>query len=600
MCGIAGIFSYRNNSLTVDHNELIEMRESMFNRGPDGEGLWISIDKKIGLAHRRLSIIDLSETGSQPMHSRDGNLHIVFNGEIYNYLDLRNYLQNKGFNFKSTSDTEVLLSLYQDKGVEMLSCLRGMYAFAIWDEINKRLFLARDPFGIKPLYFSNNGNVLKFSSQVKTLLKCKDIDTSIDPAGHVGFFLWGSVPEPFTMYNGIQALKAGSYLLVDRAGNKIEKSFCNIPQELSQDNSIEQNNGKIDIKKRLHEALSDSIKYHMVSDVPVGLFLSSGLDSATITALAAEISLNKLNTITLGFSEYKGTMNDETIFAEKLSDYYGTQHETKWVTKDDFKSEFENFFKAMDQPTIDGVNTYFVSKVAADAGMKVALSGLGGDELFGGYPSFKNVPSIAKLFLPLHKFHGIGKTIRIISEPLLKHFVSPKYAGLLEYGGTWGGAYLLRRGLFMPWELPDLLDPEIVKSGWSRLQPLICLEDTVKNIIADRIKVSALEMCWYMRNQLLRDADWAGMAHSLEIRVPLVDLELLRHSAFLLNKGFSLNKQDMVKAIVKPLPQEIVSRPKTGFSVPIREWMAEDNIEANKDRGLRGWALKVFEAYKRI
>ena len=248
----------------------------------------------------------------------------------------------------------------------------------------------------------------------------------------------------------------------------------------------------------------------------------------------------------------------------------------------------------MDQPSVDGINSYFVSKIASELGLKAAISGIGGDELFAGYPSFSQVPLLVRAlnFFPLSY---LGKGFRIASLPMLKHFTSSKYAGLLEYGGTYHGAYLLRRGLFMPWELPDLLDGDIVKTGWRKLKPLNRLQESVNGIKNDRLKITMLEMRWYMLNQLLKDADWSGMAHSLEIRVPLIDVQLFRSILkFLIFEQFP-SKQDMMKTPIKALPEDLIDRPKTGFSVPVREWLMEQKSNKYHDRGLRGWAKLIME-----
>lgn len=597
MCGIAAIFAYNPKSSFVDEERLMAVRDAMISRGPDGAGIWLSEDRRLGLAHRRLSIIDLSSAALQPMATKDGRLAIVFNGEIYNYKSLKQDLKNKGYQFETTSDTEVLLHLYADRGPGMVDCLRGMYAFAIWDSRKKGLFLARDPFGIKPLYYSDNGGVFQAASQVKALLKGEGIDTSPEPAGHVGFFLFGYVPEPYTLYKGIKALPAGSTLWVDGNGIKGPEKFYDLIGALTDDKYAAPRSPD-DAYLCLQEALTDSIRHHFIADVPVGVFLSSGLDSATLTALSTqELGSHDLHTVTLGFEEYRGTQNDETILAEKVAQAYGTKHRTVMVSKNDFQGSFGHLIEAMDQPSIDGVNTYFVSKVAAQTGLKTVISGLGGDELFAGYPSFSQVPKMVSM-LKLSRFMpGMGKVFRILSGPFLKHFTSPKYAGLLEYGGDYSGAYLLRRGLFMPWELPDLLNRDMVQTGWEELQPLMRLKKTVEGIESERLKVSALEMTWYMRSQLLRDADWAGMAHSLEIRTPLVDTELLKNVAPLLCLNQPPTKRDMASAPLKALPDEVLDRKKTGFGVPVRDWLLSEDTEPSHARGLRGWATTLYERW---
>ena len=589
MCGIAGILTYRQTDAPVNRDELLKIRDAMGVRGPDGAGFWIADGRRVGLAHRRLAIIDLGDSGAQPMASRDGKFRIVFNGEIYNYKDLRIGLEKRGYRFQSQSDTEVLLYLYAEHGVEMVRWLRGMYAFAIWDENKKGLLLARDPFGIKPLYYADNGNTLRFASQVKALLRSSAIDRAPEPAGQVGFFLWGSVPEPYTLHKGIRALPAGSTLWVDAGGLRRPESFFSLAETFSAGDA----GNPADRGNHLRAALLDSVRHHLVADVPVGVFLSAGLDSATLTALAAESSDASLHTVTLGFNEYRGTDNDETILAEMAARHCRTSHRTQWVSRENFQNERERLFSAMDQPTIDGVNTYFISKVAAESGLKVAISGLGGDELFGGYPSFRQIPGMVRLLSPFRSFPAVGRLFRWISAPVLKRFTSPKYGGLLEYGGTYGGAYLLRRGLFMPWELPKILGDKMTREGWQELQPLMRLEETIHGAASDRVRVSALEMTWYMRNQLLRDADWAGMAHSLEIRVPLVDVELMRRLASILTETFP-SKQDMARTPHIPPPAEILNRRKTGFSVPVREWLTQNGGRQVGERGLRGWAREVY------
>lgn len=593
MCGLAAMFSYSVAAPPIEQAELLRVRESMRKRGPDGAGLWISSDQRIGLAHRRLAIIDLSEGGAQPMATSNGKLRIVFNGEIYNHRTLRSNLEQKGHRFHSRSDTEVLLHLYQEHGREMVQHLRGMYALAIWDEENRGIFLARDPFGVKPLYYSDNGTAIHVASQVKALLKSQSIDTRPEPAAYVGFYLWGYVPEPYTLYRGIRALPTGSSLWVDMAGHKETKQASNLPAELAKADKTALSITHEEMHERLRTALVDSVRHHLVADVPVGIFLSAGLDSTTLMALAKQVSKTALHTITLGFKEFQDTSNDEGPLAERLARQYGTFHQISRVQSDDFENDRERLLDAMDQPSIDGVNTYFISKAAAKAGLKVAISGLGGDELFGGYPSFHQIPGIVRAMAPFKSVPYLARGFCYLSAPILKTFTSSKFAGLLEYGGTYGGAYLLRRGMFMPWELPDLLDGDMVREGWEELQTLSRLEQTSQGINNPHLKVTALETTWYMRNQLLRDADWASMAHSLEVRVPLVDQELYKAVAPLLNSSCPPTKLDMAMVPQHPLPEEILHRKKTGFSIPVRDWLLRSNEPWSRSRGLRGWALTI-------
>ncbi|HEX6979639.1 MAG TPA: asparagine synthase (glutamine-hydrolyzing) [Alphaproteobacteria bacterium] len=595
MCGIAALFAYGDSAAPVELAELRAIRDRMAARGPDGAGEWRSADERVALGHRRLSIIDLRAVADQPMVHGNGRLRIVFNGEIYNYRELRRRLAEAGHVFRTESDTEVLLHLYDRYGPDMVRHLRGMYAFALWDDARKGLFLARDPFGIKPLYYADDGRTIRIASQVKGLLAGGKIGTAAEPAGHVGFFLWGYVPDPYTLYRDIRALPAGCMMWIDRAGAQRPARFFDLRDVFNDVAPAPAD--PVARAEMLRDALVDSIAHHLIADVPVGVFLSAGLDSTTIVALAVESGAANLNTVTLGFREFQGGTNDETKIAEAVARQRGTRHQTRWVPGLEFAAERDKLIDAMDQPSIDGVNTYFVAKEARAAGLKVALSGLGGDELFGGYPSFTQVPKLVRALAPLAPLRMLGRAIRRASAGLIGRMTSPKYAGLLEYGSTWSGAYLLRRSLFMPWELTGILPREMVEQGLQELDTLSRLDDTVSGIDAPRLKVSAFELSWYMRNQLLRDADWAGMAHSLEIRVPFVDVELIRNLAPLLASAQPPMKRDMAATPRTALPRDVLERPKTGFVVPVRDWIS-GKAGQPAERGLRSWARQVYAAQK--
>jgi asparagine synthase (glutamine-hydrolysing) len=590
MCGIAATYSYRGGQ--IDQIALGRTCDRMWSRGPDGDGLWISPDGRAGLGHRRLSIIDLSSAGAQPMHSADGRFSIVFNGEIYNYRQLRASLEQKGVSFRSHSDTEVLLASFATDGPESFSRLRGMFAVAIWDSERHVLTVARDPYGIKPLYIADTGRRVSVASQVKALLAGGDIDTTPEPAGHAGFFLWGHVPEPYTLYRGIHALPPGHTQEFGPEGASTPVSFGDVVGTMAAAEAApERLNGTAD--RYIREQLLDSVRHHLVADVDVGVFLSSGLDSTTLAALSAEVG-GSLKTLTLGFEEFRGTPNDEVPLAEAVARAYDAEHETVWITRKEFSDHLDRMLDAMDQPSTDGVNSYFVSLAARKAGLKVALSGLGGDELFGGYPSFTEIPRFARMTPHVPSF---GRVARRLSAPLVSRLTSPKYASILEYGGTYGGGYLLRRGHFMPWELPSILPTDVAREGLGSLDPIASLNRTDRGLHHPHLRVAALESTWYMRNQLLRDTDWASMAHSLEVRVPLVDMTLLSRVAPLIAAGVPVSKRMMASAPQKPLPDAVLNRPKSGFFVPVRTWMLEGRHGTTADRGLRGWARFVYEHF---
>jgi asparagine synthase (glutamine-hydrolysing) len=598
MCGINGVFAYREAAPPVDREEVMRVRDSMRVRGPDGEGFWMSDDARVAFGHRRLAIIDLNPTGAQPMTTPAGNW-ITFNGEIYNYKELRAQLEAKGYTFRSSSDTEVMLHLYEDRGVEMVDALRGMYAFALWDARARSLLLVRDPFGIKPLYYTDDGRTIRFASQVKALLHGAPLDHAPDPAGHAGFFTWGSVPEPYTLFKAIRAVPAGSWMRIEANGDISHKRFFDLRQEfIAAEEQGGPDAGAIPPEELIREALNRSVRRHMVADVPVGVFLSSGLDSAAIAAFASAATPERLRTITLGCAEYRGSQSDETPVAHVIAGLYGCEHAERWFAKGHFVGEIESIMAAMDQPSIDGANTFLVSREAARVGLKVALSGLGGDETLGGYPSFRELPKASRSLAPFAAIPGLGVALRHAASLVPERFMSPKYAGLVEYGRGMGDIYFLRRALFMPWELARVMDPDLARAGWRELDVRGELARSIEGIRSDFFKVSALEMTHYMRNQLLRDTDWAGMSSSLEVRVPFLDVDFLRSVAQQFARKPLSRTRILAWIHTEEISQRIAARAKTGFLIPLRQW-GEDLIGNYKfkNRGLRGWARAVHARF---
>jgi asparagine synthase (glutamine-hydrolysing) len=576
MCGINGIFAYATRAGPVDEAELIASRDSMYARGPDGYGAWMSADGRVGLGHRRLAIIDLSPQGAQPMATPDGRLRVTFNGEIYNYRELRADLLARGIPLASQSDTEVLLHLYRLHGESMVSRLRGMFAFAIWDVDARALVLARDPYGIKPLYYADDGRSLRFASQVSALLAGKAVPRDLDPGGVTGFFLWGSVPEPITIYHAIRALPAGTTLRVDRGGVHPPTPYWSLGDAIvracEQAAAIPPGHELA----RLRDALLDSVRHHLVADVPVGAFLSAGLDSSTVVGLAAEAGHKTLDTVTLAFEEFRNDPLDELPLAIETARHLGVPHRSLTARLEDLPAELPRFFAAMDQPTIDGINTWFVSEATSRAGLKVALSGLGGDELLGGYDTFRTIPTTVGRWAWAARLPGLGRASRRVLALLLARSQDPRRAGCVELGGTYPGAYRLARGLFMPWELPQLLDRDVARAGLERLRTNGLADDAVSSgpALSPFARLVHLESERYMRNQLLRDTDWVGMTHSLEIRVPLVDHVLTEAvvglaAAHRLGEGKAL----LPLTLRNGLPDAVLRRRKTGFTVPIWRWL---------------------------
>jgi asparagine synthase (glutamine-hydrolysing) len=588
MCGIAGIYAYRSTARSVDHEELVRMRDHMASRGPDGSGDWYSVDGRIGFGHRRLSIIDLSSRGAQPMQTADGRLVITFNGEIYNYRQLRSRLEAKGYVFRSNSDTEVLLHLYAELGHNMLRELRGMFAFGIWDSQEQLLLLARDPYGIKPLYYADDGSTLRFASQVKALMAGHAVSRDPDPAGWVGFYLFGSVPEPFTTYREIRALPAGSFVRLDQRGLRAPIQYYSIARTYSEAQERQPSASKREIKTLVREALLDSVRHHLVADVPVGAFLSAGVDSGALVGLMRQAGQQDIQTVTLAFDEFRGTSNDEAPEATAVAEFYGTRHTTRVVGENEFRSDLPAIIGAMDQPTIDGINVWFVSKAAHELGLKVAISGLGGDELFGGYSSFYDLPSWVRWMAAPSSIPFLGQVLRRALRRMRaeKWGLNPKAAGLVEFGGSYPGAYLLRRGLFMPWELPEVLGSEVAREGLKQLDPIKHISGTlIPDPLQPFVRVATLESSLYMRNQLLRDTDWASMAHSLEVRVPLVDAVLLEKLASIGLGTVQRNiKSLLAEAPSRPVPHDTIQRRKTGFGVPIAKW-----IERQQQSAISNW-----------
>jgi asparagine synthase (glutamine-hydrolysing) len=329
--------------------------------------------------------------------------------------------------------------------------------------------------------------------------------------------------------------------------------------------------------ERLRAAVGDSVGAHLLADVEVGIFLSAGVDSGALLGLMADAGQREIRAITLAFDEFRGTAEDEAPLAGQVAEHYGAQHIVRRVGEREFREDLPAIIEAMDQPSIDGINTWFVAKAAKETGLKVALSGLGGDELLAGYPSFVDLPRWRRRFGPFAAVPGLGRVVRPLVRALAPGFAQarPKALGLLQYARSWAGTYLLRRGLYLPYELKEVMDPAIAREGLCRLKPLRRLAAILRTDPGSDVgRVCVLESAHYLRNQLLRDADWAGMAHGVEIRVPLVDMTLLERLAPAIpSLAPQTGKEALAKAPTVPLPADVVARAKTGFAVPTGAWI---------------------------
>ena len=595
MCGIGGAFAFGSDAQPPDRRIVMRLNDLQRHRGPDGAGIWSSEDDRLFLGHRRLAIIDTSSSGAQPMSDISGRWTISFNGEIYNYRLLRVELERLGRTFRTDSDTEVLINSIAQWGVGALNKLRGMFAFALWDAEQRELWLARDPYGIKPLYLSESQETIWFASQARPLALTAPVDRRREAAALVGFYLWGHVPEPYSWWAGVRMFPPGHVQRI-RTGAAVSKpvAFARVEDAYANQAAAPL------IVGELRTLLLESVRRHLVADVPVGIFLSGGIDSNVIAALAAELG-SRLRTITVTFDEYVGTANDESPLAESAAKALGGEHVTVRIGRDEFEDVLEDFLSAMDQPTIDGLNTYLISRAAKMQGLKVVLSGLGGDELFGGYPSFRQIPLLLRWGRPISLCKPLGNVLAALIRATPLPGIPPKTASLLTHSGCVASAYLMRRCLHLENELEALLDESWLREGLARLSTIAAMNNTVAGLRAAGVpvhgQVAALESCWYLRNQLLRDTDWSSMAHGLEVRVPYVDATLIERLGPLIASNAPPNKRNLA-ACAPSLSPKIVNRAKTGFTTPLRTWT--DSATGRSTRGLRGWATEVHRTFRTL
>jgi asparagine synthase (glutamine-hydrolysing) len=566
MCGIAGVVR-RDGAVSADIAAALD--RALAHRGPDGCGAWRSPAGDVLLVHRRLAIIDPGPSGAQPMATIDGRHRIVFNGEIYNYREIRADLEARGERFTTGSDTEVLLRLLVRDGVKSLARLRGMFAFGWWDTDARTLLVARDRFGIKPLYVAARRDAMAFGSEAHALLDSGLVEHAVDPAGVLAYLAWGSVPPSLTWIAGVESLPPGTWLTWS-GGRMSRGTFADITSVYARQASA---CSEADLRARVGDAVQASVSAHLVSDVPVGVFLSGGIDSSAILSAAAHASSQPLNTYTVRFDD----RSSEHEYARVVAERFGASHHELVLDGSRITRDLPRILARLDQPTLDAVNTFYVSEAVASTGIKVVLSGTGGDELFGGYRTFTRLPSAVRV----KRAAGFAApAIGRVAAALLPERLTARWQQFVASNGNIDGAYRTQRGLYMPREL-ELVAGNALRDRWASATTRVAdAEAALFHGASSTLEgdVARLETRAYLGAQLLRDTDVMSMAHGLEVRVPFVDHELLDVvwpdlGAF---PALMRNKRLLHETLTQPLPPAAVNRPKQGFTLPFATWMRGD------------------------
>lgn len=563
MCGIAGILFF--NQQRMQEAAIRKMTTALAHRGPDAEGIFIG--NEIGLGHRRLSIIDLSAAANQPFTDVSGRYTIVFNGEMYNYREIKS--QIAGYPFQTSSDTETILAAYNQWGMDGIQRFKGMFAFAIWDKQEKELLLVRDRMGVKPLYYYTDNEKIIFASEIRAILASNIVPKHLNPAALNEFLSYQSVSYPHTMIKGIEQLEAGSYIKIKQG--KLEKiKYWNLLHLTNQSDYSEASA----IQRNTKQLLMQSVQRRLVSDVPVGAFLSGGIDSSIVVGLMAEMGSKRPATFNISFSEKE---YDESEYAEIISRKFNTDHTKIQLSPDIMLGELEEALSAMDTPSGDGVNSYVVSRAIRNAGIKVALSGVGGDELFAGYPVFHQ---FQKLYArkPLWPYTGlIRKTVAKALFP--SAFSNKKYrlqqllrtpSPDIEY------LYPVFRQMHSPQLIKKLISASLPEA--TALQSILLQNKEALHRLPLLSQVSAAEYLGYTQHTLLKDTDQMSMAVALEVREPFFDSDLVEYVMGIPDrfKQPVYPKSLLVESVKPLLPEEIVFRKKQGFVFPWALWLRQE------------------------
>ncbi len=558
MCRIAGVLGLPGFDPRIA-DRVEAMCTSLKHGGPDDAGVFVSSDGGCCLGNRRLSILDLTQSGHQPMSY--GHLHITFNGEIYNFREVRSQLETFGYRFHTGSDTEVILKAFDKWGTESFKLLSGMFAFALYDAVLQCTYLVRDASGIKPLYYTLLNDRLIFASEVKAFAH-SGATFETDERWKVYLLAFGFVPEPYTTLKKVFALEKGSYLVyrhqIHSMVTRDFKVFNFLPAITDYEEAV----------SLIRESIGQAVRSHLISDVPVGVFLSGGIDSSILTLLAYGITRDNVNAISIDHLEEEFT---ERPYRQMVSDLIGNRHTEYLVSYEDFVQNFDQIVRAMDQPSTDGINTWFASKHAREHGLKCILSGLGADELFGGYPSFRRMGLVERLKV-------LPRSVLKMAEGLAN--VNYRRLYYLSYENEIG-QYLFLRGYYTPSLIAKVLDADVAEVDG--LLSGFALNSWFQSLNSgNRASWNAINV--YMQNQLLKDTDYMSMSHGLEVRLPFLDqnlIELVLNIQTFVKFDTRLPKRLLIDAFKDILPHALWDRKKMGFTFPFQEWMKRfDRISA--------------------
>lgn len=587
MCGIVGAFSFKNSPFEITENYIATMRDTMAHRGPDGAGAWVSRDKKVGLGHRRLSIIDLSTTANQPMSNADGSLQVVFNGEIYNHADIRKELKQAGVSKWKTdhSDTEVILHAFERWGIECLHKFRGMFAIGLWDAKKRELWLVRDRIGVKPLYYSLHHGRLTFASEIKALLKDPDQKRAVHEEAFYHYLSFLTTPAPQTLFDGIQKLPPATWLKVREDGTSEQSRYWDVWDHTKPLTGVSEE----EIAERLLAELRTAVKLRKVSDVPVGVFLSGGIDSSTNAALFSEGENQKVKTFSIGYEGTYQSYQNELHYARQMADLVGAEYHERLLNIDDLMDFLPRMVQLQDEPIADPVcvPVYYVSKLARDNGVIVCQVGEGSDELFWGYPSWKTALDLQKMDnWPVPNFlKKLGLAgLRMMGKDGSVHYEKLR-RGSLDQPVFWGGAEA-----FTEVEKKKLLSPRLrgklgALTSWEALAPIHARFQAKAWEKSPLNWMSYLDLNLRLPELLLMRVDKMSMGVSLEGRVPFLDhkfVELAMSIPEAVKTRGGVHKYILKKAVRGLIPDELIDRPKQGFGVPVYEWFFDKLGEKTK------------------